>query len=84
MGLSVLFMFILRNVFIAEMLDGRPETRKTVTVRFSEFEASFNSIREKVVEALGATSLLCLWTAMQMRSWTVRETEVQSIIAYIC
>ena len=53
MGLSVLFMFILRNVFIAEVVDGRPVTRKTVAVRFSEFEASVNSISVKVVEALG-------------------------------
>ena len=45
MGLSVLFMFILRNVFIAEVVDGRPVTRKTVT-------GTVNSIREKVVEAL--------------------------------
>ncbi|CAL8394796.1 unnamed protein product [Boreogadus saida] len=42
-----------RNVFIAEVVDGRPVTRKTVAVRFSEFEASVNSIRDKVVEALG-------------------------------
>ncbi|XP_030218838.1 uncharacterized protein tmem70 isoform X4 [Gadus morhua] len=42
-----------RNVFIAELVDGRPVTRKTVAVRFSEFEASVNSISVKVVEALG-------------------------------
>lgn len=43
---------MLRNVLIAEVVNGRPETRKTVTVKFSEFEASVASITNKVSEAL--------------------------------
>ncbi|KAK7909556.1 hypothetical protein WMY93_014240 [Mugilogobius chulae] len=42
-----------RNVFIAELLDGHLETQKTVTIKFSEFEASVNNIKAKVTEALG-------------------------------
>lgn len=53
MSLNTLLIFILRNVLIAEVVDGKPETRKTVTARFSEFESSVGSIRAKVAEALG-------------------------------
>ncbi|KAJ7995669.1 hypothetical protein DPEC_G00246980 [Dallia pectoralis] len=42
-----------RNVFIAEFLNGKLETTKTVTVRFSEFEACVALITSKVKEALG-------------------------------
>ncbi len=52
MGLNALFTFMFRNILI-EVVDGKPETRKTVTVRFTEFEFSMGSIRAKVVEALG-------------------------------
>ncbi|RVE63439.1 hypothetical protein OJAV_G00136260 [Oryzias javanicus] len=37
-----------RNIFIAEVVDGKLETRKTLTVRFSEFEASVTGMTNKV------------------------------------
>ncbi|KAK5859360.1 hypothetical protein PBY51_020922 [Eleginops maclovinus] len=42
-----------RNIYIGEVMEGRLQTSKTVTVRFSEFEANVPSILGKVVEALG-------------------------------
>ncbi len=44
--------FIFRTVFIADLVDGRLETSKTLTVRFSEFEASVMGITSKVNDAL--------------------------------
>ncbi|KAK0147759.1 hypothetical protein N1851_012546 [Merluccius polli] len=44
--------FIFRTVFIADVVDGRLETSKTLTVRFSEFEASVMAITSKVNDAL--------------------------------
>ncbi len=34
-------------------MEGKPETRKSVTVRFSELECSVGCMAAKVVEALG-------------------------------
>ncbi|XP_032363719.1 uncharacterized protein LOC116677139 [Etheostoma spectabile] len=42
-----------RNVLIAEVLNGKLDTTKMVTVRFSEFEACVATITSKVKEALG-------------------------------
>ncbi|KAK0140113.1 hypothetical protein N1851_022999 [Merluccius polli] len=42
-----------RNVFSAEVVNGKLETKKMVTVRFSEFEACVQTINIKVTEALG-------------------------------
>ncbi|KAG7214475.1 hypothetical protein INR49_022987, partial [Caranx melampygus] len=42
----------LMTVFIADLVDGRLETSKTLTVRFSEFEASVMGIASKVNDAL--------------------------------
>lgn len=44
--------FIFRTIFIADVVDGRLETSKTLTVRFSEFEASVMGITSKVHDAL--------------------------------
>ncbi|XP_056598225.1 uncharacterized protein LOC130416191 [Triplophysa dalaica] len=41
-----------RNIFIAELVDGKLETSTTLTVRFSEFEASVMGILYKVNDAL--------------------------------
>ncbi|KAM4615440.1 uncharacterized protein ACJ7VT_010553 isoform 1-T1 [Polymixia lowei] len=41
-----------RTVFIADLVEGRLETSKTLTVRFSEFEASVMGITSKVNDAL--------------------------------
>ncbi|XP_051279260.1 uncharacterized protein LOC127376411 [Dicentrarchus labrax] len=41
-----------RNIFIAELVNGNLETSKTLTVRFSEFEASVMGILSKVNDAL--------------------------------
>ncbi|XP_028430907.1 uncharacterized protein LOC114553768 [Perca flavescens] len=41
-----------RNIFIAELVDGKLETSTTLTVRFLEFEASVMSIQNKVNDAL--------------------------------
>ncbi|XDV19488.1 hypothetical protein PO909_024953, partial [Leuciscus waleckii] len=43
---------IFRNIFIAELVDGKLETSTTLTVRFSEFEASVMGILYKVNDAL--------------------------------
>lgn len=48
-----MFSSIFRNVFSAEVVNGKLETRKMVTVRFSEFEACVQTINIKVAEALG-------------------------------
>lgn len=44
--------FISRTIFIADLVEGRLETSKTLTVRFSEFEASVMGITSKVNDAL--------------------------------
>ncbi|XP_070409094.1 uncharacterized protein [Nothobranchius furzeri] len=49
-----------RTIFIAELVDGRLETSKTLTVRFSEFEASVVGITRKVNEALEQEELIIL------------------------
>ncbi|XP_016307009.1 uncharacterized protein LOC107661756 [Sinocyclocheilus anshuiensis] len=49
-----------RSVFIAEVVDCKLETSKTLTVRFSEFEASVPGIVSKVKEALGQEDSLIL------------------------
>ncbi|CAL9684742.1 unnamed protein product [Knipowitschia caucasica] len=49
-----------RNVFIAELVDGRLETHKTVTLKFSEFESSLPTIKAKVFEALGQEQSIVL------------------------
>ncbi|XP_042600962.1 uncharacterized protein LOC122140639 [Cyprinus carpio] len=49
-----------RNIFIAEPHDGKLETSKTLTVRFSEFESSVSGILSKVKEALGQEDSLIL------------------------
>ncbi|XP_049334413.1 uncharacterized protein LOC111197401 [Astyanax mexicanus] len=41
-----------RNIFIGELVDGKLETSRTLTVRFSEFEASVLGITSKVTDAL--------------------------------
>ncbi|XP_049912421.1 RING finger protein 141-like [Epinephelus moara] len=41
-----------RTIFIADLVHGRLETSKTLTVRFSEFEASVMGITSKVNDAL--------------------------------
>ncbi|XP_032365447.1 uncharacterized protein LOC116680977 [Etheostoma spectabile] len=41
-----------RTIFIAELVDGKLETSTTLTVRFSEFEASVMCIQNKVNDAL--------------------------------
>ncbi|KAJ7993891.1 hypothetical protein DPEC_G00259400 [Dallia pectoralis] len=40
------------TIFIAEVVDGKLETSKTLTVRFSEFEASVTGIISKVNDSL--------------------------------
>ncbi|XP_063067125.1 uncharacterized protein LOC134458625 isoform X2 [Engraulis encrasicolus] len=42
-----------RNIYIGEVVEGKLESSKTLTVRFSEFEATVPSILAKVSEALG-------------------------------
>ncbi|XP_076133850.1 uncharacterized protein LOC143116552 isoform X2 [Alosa pseudoharengus] len=49
-----------RNVFIGEVLEGKLETSKMVTVRFGEFEACVPSILAKVREALGEQETMIL------------------------
>ncbi|XP_023658943.1 uncharacterized protein [Paramormyrops kingsleyae] len=49
-----------RNVFIADVLNGKLETSKMVTVRLSEFEACVPSIVSKVKEALGQEESIIL------------------------
>ncbi|XP_047187553.1 uncharacterized protein LOC118312733 [Scophthalmus maximus] len=49
-----------RNVLIAEVLNGKLETSKMVTVRFSEFEACVATITSKVKEALGQQESMIL------------------------
>lgn len=49
-----------RNIFIAELVEGKLDTQKTVTVKFSEFESSVASIKAKVVEALGQEEAIVL------------------------
>ena len=44
--------FIFRTVFLTDFVEGRLETSKTLTVRFSEFEASVMGIASKVNDAL--------------------------------
>ncbi|KAL0993708.1 hypothetical protein UPYG_G00112170 [Umbra pygmaea] len=58
-----------RNVFIAEVLNGKLETTKMVTVRFSEFEACVATITSKVKEALG-----------QQESFTLTDSQGNEII----
>ncbi|XP_072564080.1 uncharacterized protein [Paramormyrops kingsleyae] len=41
-----------RTIFIADLVDGKLETSRALTVRFSEFEASVMGITSKVNEAL--------------------------------
>ncbi|XP_076851625.1 uncharacterized protein LOC143502797 isoform X1 [Brachyhypopomus gauderio] len=41
-----------RNIFIAELVDCKLETSRTLTVRFSEFEATVSGITSKVTDAL--------------------------------
>lgn len=50
MNLKIIFIF--RTVFIADLVDGRLETTKSLTVRFSEFEASVMGITSKINDAL--------------------------------
>lgn len=52
--------FVLRNVLIADVVDGRPQTSRAVTVNFSDFEASVPAITAKVVEALGQEETVVL------------------------
>ncbi|KAF1394354.1 hypothetical protein PFLUV_G00025680 [Perca fluviatilis] len=49
-----------RNVLIADVVDGRPQTSRAVTVNFSDFEASVPAITAKVVEALGQEETVVL------------------------
>lgn len=51
------FILIFRNIF-TELVDGKLETSKTLTVRFSEFEASVMGIISKVTDALEQEDLL--------------------------
>lgn len=51
---------IFRNVFIAGVVNGKLDTNKTVTVRFSEFEAYVQTIISKVTEALGQQESIIL------------------------
>ncbi|XP_053718431.1 uncharacterized protein LOC128757287 isoform X1 [Synchiropus splendidus] len=44
---------LFRNVFIADVVNGKLESSKMVTVRFTEFEACVATITDKVKEALG-------------------------------
>lgn len=55
-----MFSSIFRNVFIAGVVNGKLETNKMVTVRFSEFEACVQSIINKVTEALGQQESIIL------------------------
>lgn len=45
--------FVYRNIFLAELVEDRLETLKTVTIKFSEFESSLATVKAKVVDALG-------------------------------
>ncbi|KAL7374657.1 hypothetical protein ABVT39_004753 [Epinephelus coioides] len=51
---------IFQNVLIAEVVEGKPETRKSITVWFSELECSVGSITAKVAEALGPEERIVL------------------------
>ncbi|KAM8846644.1 uncharacterized protein ACB058_012916 [Synchiropus picturatus] len=44
---------LFRNVFFADVINGKLESSKMVTVRFTEFEACVATITDKVKEALG-------------------------------
>lgn len=50
--LRVPFTLHFRSVFIADLMNGKLESRQTLTVRFSEFEASVEGILSKVHDAL--------------------------------
>ncbi|XP_029980191.1 uncharacterized protein LOC115412033 [Sphaeramia orbicularis] len=52
--------YLQRNVFIAEVLNGKLETSKMVTVRFTDFEACVETITSKVKEALGQQETIIL------------------------
>ncbi|XP_055015741.1 uncharacterized protein LOC129411368 [Boleophthalmus pectinirostris] len=49
-----------RNILMAEVVNGKLETNKIVTVRFAEFEACVQTISTKVTEALGLQEAVIL------------------------
>ncbi|KAK7922225.1 hypothetical protein WMY93_009127 [Mugilogobius chulae] len=49
-----------RNIYIADFVEGKLETSRTLTVRFSEFEATVAGILNKVSDALDSADLMVL------------------------
>ncbi|KAJ8006701.1 hypothetical protein DPEC_G00109950 [Dallia pectoralis] len=77
-----------RNVFIAEVMNGKLESTKMVTVRFSGFEACVALITSKVKEALGQQESFILTDSHGneiIDSDGTREAEVASLrVAFAC
>lgn len=49
-----------RNIFLAELIDGKWTPQKSVAIRFYEYEASVPGILSKVQDALGSEDILIL------------------------
>lgn len=55
-----MFLSMFRNVFFADVLNGKLQTSKMVTVRFTELEACVATVTSKVKEALGEQESIIL------------------------